>query len=93
MLGRVDVQADDVGKLGGQLWIGRVLEGPDAVRLEVVRRPAAGSQGRPPRSPRSAARWTERKETPVCRAIARPVQWVASPGGSAQMRVTTRRTV
>jgi hypothetical protein len=29
----------------------------------------------------------------VALAIARPVQWVASPGGSAQVKATTRRTV
>jgi hypothetical protein len=37
-------------------------------------------------------RCTERKEIPACLAIARPVQWVAAPGGSAQVSVTTRRT-
>jgi hypothetical protein len=37
-------------------------------------------------------RCTERKEIPAVFAIARPVQWVASPDGSAQVRVTTRRT-
>ena len=30
---------------------------------------------------------------PVVLAIARPVHWVASPGGSAQVSATTRRTV
>jgi hypothetical protein len=30
---------------------------------------------------------------PACLAIARPVQWVASPGGSAQVIATTRATV
>ena len=38
-------------------------------------------------------RCTERKEIPAVFAIARPVQWVASPGGSEQVRVTTRRTI
>ena len=37
--------------------------------------------------------FTERRETPVCLAIARPVHCVASPGGSAQVSVTIRRTV
>jgi hypothetical protein len=78
MLGRIDVETDDVVELGGELGIGRALEGADAVRLQ-----ACAAQ----------MRCTERKEMPVCLAIARPVQWVASPGGSAQVRVTTRRTV
>ena len=29
----------------------------------------------------------------MCLAIARPVHWVASPGGSAQIGLTTRRTI
>jgi hypothetical protein len=43
-------------------------------------------------SPRIAARWTRTQEMRVCRAIARPVHWLASPGGSAPVRVTVRRT-
>jgi hypothetical protein len=39
MLGRVDIEADDVLELGGKLGIARALEGADAVRLEVVRSP------------------------------------------------------
>jgi hypothetical protein len=39
MLGRVDVEADDVLELGREFGIGRALEGADAVRLEVMRRP------------------------------------------------------
>ena len=39
MLGRVDVEADDVLELGGELGVGRALEGADAVRLEVMGRP------------------------------------------------------
>jgi Domain of unknown function (DUF4062) len=39
MLGRVDIEADDVLELGGELGIGRALEGPDTMRLQVVRRP------------------------------------------------------
>ena len=38
-------------------------------------------------------RCTERSEMPLALAIARPIQCVASPGGSAQVRVTTRCTV
>ena len=90
---RVDVQPDDLAQLLGERRIVRALEGPETVRLEVVLGPAAGSQGRPPRSPRSAARCTELREMPACLAIARPVQWVASPGGSAQVIATTRATV
>jgi hypothetical protein len=44
-------------------------------------------------SPRSVARCTERNEIPAVLAMARPVQWVASPSGSAQVSVTTRCTV
>jgi hypothetical protein len=48
LLGRVDVEADDVFELGRELGIARALEGADAMRLEVVGLPATGSQGRPP---------------------------------------------
>ena len=37
-------------------------------------------------------RCTVRKDRPVTLAISRPVQWVASPGGSPQASATTRRT-
>ena len=37
-------------------------------------------------------RCTVRNDSPVALAIARPVQWVASPGGSAQVSATTCRT-
>ena len=37
-------------------------------------------------------RCTVRKDSPVALAIIRPVQWVASPGGSAQVSATTRCT-
>ena len=37
-------------------------------------------------------RCTVRKESPVALAIIRPVQWVASPGGSPQVSATTRCT-
>ena len=42
------------------------------------------------RSCAAQIRCTERKEMPGVLAIARPVQWVASPGGSAQVSATTR---
>ena len=38
-------------------------------------------------------RWTVRKDRPATLAIIRPVQCVASPGGSPQVSATTRRTV
>ena len=37
----VHVEANDVVELGGEVWIGRVLEGPDAMRLQPVRGPDA----------------------------------------------------
>jgi hypothetical protein len=33
MGGRIDIEDDDVGELGGKAGIARVLEGTDAVRL------------------------------------------------------------
>jgi hypothetical protein len=36
VLGRIDVQPDDVRALGGKVGIARALEGADAVRLQVV---------------------------------------------------------
>ena len=41
VLGRVDVETDDVRELGGKLGIARALEGPDPVRLQVMRGPDA----------------------------------------------------
>ena len=77
--GRIDVEADDVRELGGELGVARALEGADAVRLQPVRRP----------DPLHRAQG----QMPIALAIARPVQCVASPGGSAQVSATTRRTV
>ena len=37
--------------------------------------------------------WTERRLTPAAFAMPRPVQWVLSPGGGANVRSTTRLTV
>src|SRR5687767_7181243 len=45
------------------------------------------------RSCSAQIRCTELSEMPAWLAIARPVQWVASPGGSAQVIATTRATV
>ena len=79
MAGRGHVEPDDGLELGEEGGIARALEGADAVRLQ----------------PRCAAqiRCTVRKESPVASAIARPVQWVASPGGAPQVSATTRRTL
>ena len=41
MARRVHVEADDVVELGGEVGIGRTLEGPDAVRLQPVSGPDA----------------------------------------------------
>ena len=38
-------------------------------------------------------RCTERRLMPTALAIARPVQWVVSPGGSEQVSASTRATV
>ena len=45
MLGRIDIEADDVLDLGGELRIVRQLEGAHPVRLEAVRRPDALHRG------------------------------------------------
>ena len=66
MGGRIDVEADDVLELVGELRIVRQLERPDPVRRELM-----GLQ----------MRCTERRLMPAALAIARPVQWVVSPGG------------
>lgn len=39
---------------------------------------------------RASARHAGRRLTPVSFAVARPVQWVVSPGGSASVRATIR---
>lgn len=70
---RVNVQPDDVTQLLGEGWIVRALKGPEAVRLEIML---------------GQIRCTELSEMPASLAIARPVQWVASPGGSAQVIAT-----
>ena len=41
----------------------------------------------------SQIRCTVRKDSPLAAAMARPVQWVASPAGSPQVMATTCRTV
>jgi len=41
----------------------------------------------------SQMRWIVRSDRPIVLAIARPVQWVVSPGGSAQVKASTPATV
>jgi hypothetical protein len=38
---RIDIEADDIGQLGREAGIARALEGPQAMRLQVVRPPDA----------------------------------------------------
>ena len=76
---RVQIEADDVGQLGDEVGIARALEG--------ARRGAAGACA-PPRCAAPSATKCRRRW-----AIARPVQCVASCGGSPQVSATTRATV
>ena len=64
---RIDVEADDVAQLGDELGVVRQLELAHPVRLQAVAR---------------QMRCTELTLMPAASAIAAPVQWVASPGGS-----------
>src|SRR5260221_9398543 len=78
MGGRIDVEADNVFELLGELRIVRQFKRPDAMRGELVGRKDA---------------LHHRKLTPAAFASIRPVQWVASPGGGPSARSTTRCTV
>src|SRR5206468_6757565 len=78
MGGRLDVEADDILELLGELRVVRQFEHSDAVRREWWA---------------SRMRCTERKLTPAAFASIRPVQWVASPVGGPSARSTTRCTV
>jgi len=80
---RIDIEADNVGKLGRKRRITRPLEGAPPMRLQDA-------------VARCGCRWcarqmrcTERGERPVALAIARPVQWVARRGGPVQVSATT----
>jgi hypothetical protein len=74
---RIEVEPDTGLELGGERGIARAFEGADAVRLQVMRPPDP----------------LHRAQRDTCsRAIARPVEWVASPGGSLQVSATTWRT-
>jgi hypothetical protein len=75
---RVDIKADHVSELLGELRVVRQLERPDAVRRELVGLEDA---------------CTDRKLTPAAFASIRPVQWVASPGGGPVTRSMTSCTV
>ena len=75
---RLDVQADDVLELGGKLGI--------VERLKVRMRWGCNRCT-------AQIRCTERREIAAVLAMARPVQWVASPGDSVQVSATTRCTV
>ena len=76
--GRVHVEADDVLDLLGEIGIVGALEGAEAMRLQPMRLPQAldGAQAM----------------MPTALAMARPVQWVASPGGSEQVSSSTFAT-
>ena len=75
MGGRIDIEADDVADLGGELRIVGQLK----VRKRCGVRPWARQM-----------RWTEVRLTPAALAITRPVQWVVSPGGSPRVKATIR---
>jgi hypothetical protein len=72
------VEADDILDLLGKSRIGGALESAQAMRLQAV--------GAPVRCTVCSAR-------PTVLAIARPVQWVISPGGSPQVNASTLLTV
>ena len=75
---RVHLEADDMLDLLGEFGIAGALVGADAMRLQTMRFPQ--SPGR-----RAAI-------CPWPLAMARPVQWVASPGGSEQVNSSTFAT-
>jgi hypothetical protein len=64
--GRGHVEADDGLELGEEGRVARALEGADPVRLELCA---------------AQIRRTERSDFSAAAAMARPVQWVTSPGG------------
>ena len=74
---RVEIEPDHVAQFGSNGGIVRQRETPNPVRLQTMG---------------GANCCTERSEMPLAAAIARPVQWVASPGGSASVSSTTRST-
>ena len=79
MARRVDVQADDVLELLGESRVGRQLEAPHPMRRQARLLPDLVHLG---------------GEMPLASAIARTVQWVASPGGgSSRVRRITSATL
>jgi len=77
---RVHVEADDVFDLLGESRIIGPLEGADAMWLKAVRFP-------------DALDCAQRQADRLILAIARPVQWVASPDGSPWVNASTWATV
>ena len=74
----IDIKADDIDEFFDEALVLRQFERADTMRREPVRRPDALNR--------------ERRLTPAASAMARPVQWVVSPGGSASVRSTMRLT-
>src|SRR5829696_6820751 len=70
---RVDVEPDDVLELRHEVGVVGELEAADAVGRQAVR----------------LMRCTEEMLSPAALAMAAPVQWVASCGGSVPVRATT----
>ena len=75
---RIDVQADDVPELGSE---GGILDSLKAFKRWGCRPWAC------------QIRCTEARAMPTALAMARTVQWVASPGGGAPVRLSTWSTV
>jgi hypothetical protein len=74
---RVEIEPHHIAQFGGKGRILRQFEAPSRCGC----RPCAAQ-----------IRCTERSDTPVAAAIARPVQCVASPGDSVNVKATTRST-
>jgi hypothetical protein len=72
---RIDIEADNLLELVGKGLVVGELVLADALRLEPMAR---------------QMRCTELTLMPVDLAMAAAVQWVASPGGSALVKATTR---
>ena len=75
VVGRIDIEADDVLQFGGKLRIVGQLELAHQMRLKPM--------GTPDPLHRTDA-------DPAAFAIAEPVQWLAAGGGPASVRATTR---
>src|SRR5215204_790448 len=104
MLGRIDIEADDIPQLGGKLRVVRQLEGAHPVRLEAVRRPdllyaavadAGGFRHRPagpvrPLAGRFGQRHLDhRLESLPSAVVCRPGGWLCSkPSTPSAMKAT-----